>query len=665
MEGREERKEKTLERFTCRRLDVLRFTLFALCTTHDESPLARHFPFLTRCFCSTTILIFCFLLPAGDLAAQIPADEDAPATQTNDSADPPSADNQPSSEEPADASRGLDPEETPPATETDDSAELPSAEERADVGRGLDPETATPEEGELVAKGDDLNFHNNLIQIHGNGLIKYEDVVLYADHIWADFGENIMRAAGNVHLLVGNEETFANELVYNLETKKGIIREGFTYNDPWYYRGSEIFKVEDDESYIRGGSLTTCSLKHPHFYFSASQIIVKMDKELMAKNVVLKVGGIPLFYFPVYRRDLRKEDKVAKIIVKIGQSSYQGAFLNVILPLARRHRYDGALLFEQTSRRGRGGGLEGKYRVNDVKFQEIFIPLPPDATPGDRAKLDEKAQELSDRLRGEYDVYKLRQIFLEYKINEEDIAAAREKAEDIYNQLQAEDADFAQIAENDSDHQDTRYQGGDMGFLVRGERDAEGELRLDAILEEAAFQRQAGEITPILRTEFAFHILKVERVLEVYGEREIQIRRIDIAIQPSDETRTAIKNTAAEIQAHINAAKPLAELAVAYDEAELSEVNQGEWLRLNEMDTRWQYSVKRLKKPGEVTRTVNTDRGVYIFQLIEKEPTPTFEEVARQFEAEWVTMKEEMQQARESENEGTEAGENDKEEQGD
>ena len=84
-------------------------------------------------------------------------------------------------------------------------------------------------------------------------------------------------------------------------------------------------KSKTMSSYIRGGRLTTCSLKHPHFYFSASQIIVKINKELIAKHIVLNVGGVPLFYFPLIRRDLRKEDKVAKIIVKLGTQSYQGA----------------------------------------------------------------------------------------------------------------------------------------------------------------------------------------------------------------------------------------------------------------------------------------------------------------------------------------------------
>lgn len=506
----------------------------------------------------------------------------------------------------------------------------------------LDPDNTTPEEGKVIGDGDEIFVQENIVQIHGNGLIKFEDVVLHADHIWADFDENIMRAAGNVRLIVENEETHANELVYNLDNKKGVVREGFTYSDPWYYRGTEIFKVEADESYIRGGSLTTCSLKHPHFYFSASKIIVKINKELIAKNIVLKVGGIPLFYFPVYRRDLRK-DKVAKVIVKLGTDSYQGPFVSIILPLARRHRYDGALLFDQSARRGGGRGFEGKYRVNDVKFQEILVPIPDDATPTERANLEEKAEELSDRLEGKYDNFKMRQIFLEYKISEDDVARAHEEANEIYTQLQAEDGDFAEIAESSSDHQDTRYQGGNMGFLVHGERDEDGELRLNPVLENAAFQLQPGDISPILQTETGFHILKVEHAIEVYGEREIQVRRIDIVVEPSDETRESIQATADEIQERASAGEAFDQLASEYEEAEVSRVNQGEWMPLIEMDNRWRYSVRQFEHPGEITPPVKTNLGVYIFQLIEKQPTPSFEEIASQFEAEWAALQAEKE----------------------
>ena len=535
----------------------------------------------------------------------------------------------------------------PPVSETEvpestDQTQEEGSQEEGSGSERLNPETDVPEEGMVIGDGDDLAMIDNFVQIHGNALIKFEDVILRADHVWADFDENLLRASGNVHLKMGDEETYSDELIFNLETKKGIARDGFTFSDPWYFGGSEIFKIQEDRSYIRGASLTTCSLKYPHYYFSVSEVIVRKDQEMIAKNIVLRIGGFPLFYFPVMRRDIRK-GKIAKIIVKIGTDSYQGPNISIILPVARKRRYDGALLYDRSSKRGQGFGFEGKYRFNDTQFQEIYIPIPPDVTPNQRTKLKEKAEELQDRLDGEYDRYWLRQIFIEYKITDDDVNRARDSAEEVLRQLEEEGADFAQIAQSDSDHFDTRYDGGDLGFLVPGEVDEEGKPKLDPVLEEAVFALQEGEISPILQTESAFHILKAERVVDVYGEREIKLRRIDIAISASEDTEYVLRELANDMLERAHEGEPFEQLIQVPDqfadiaEPTLSEPNEGKGLLLNEMESSWRPSVRRLKNPGDVTerRPITMPEGIYIFQLIEKEETPSFETLAEQFEAEW------------------------------
>ncbi len=519
---------------------------------------------------------------------------------------------------------------------TDETEEEGSASER------LNPETDVPEEGMVIGDGDDMAMVDNFVQIHGNALIKFEDVILRADHIWADFDENLMRASGNVHLKIGDEETYSDELIFNLDNKKGIARNGFTFSDPWYFGGSEIFKIQEDRSYIRGASLTTCSLKHPHYYFSVSEVIVHKDREMIAKNIVLRIGGFPLFYFPVIRRDIRK-GKIAKIIVKIGTDSYQGPNISIILPVARNRRYDGALLYDRSSKRGQGFGFEGKYRFSDTQFQEIYIPIPPDVTPNQRTKLKEKAEDLQDRLDGEYDRYWLRQIFIEYKITEDDVNRARDKAETVLAELQEEGANFAQVAQSNSDHFDTRYEGGDLGFLVPGEVDEEGKPKLDPVLEEAAFALQEGEISPIVQTESAFHILKADRVVDVYGEREIKLRRIDIAISASEDTEYVLRELADDMLERAHEGEPFEQLIQIPDqfadiaEPTLSEPNEGKGLLLNEMESSWRAAVRRLENPGDVIerRPITMPEGLYLFQLIEKSETPTFEALAEQFEAEW------------------------------
>ena len=537
----------------------------------------------------------------------------------------------------------------PPATETQVPESTDETEQEGSAAERLNPKTDVPEEGMVIGDGDDLAMVDNFVQIHGNALIKFEDVILRADHIWVDFDENLVRASGNVHLKIGDEETYSDELIFNLENKKGIARNGFTFSDPWYFGGSEIFKIEEDRSYIRGARLTTCSLKYPHYYFSVSEVIVRMNQEMISKNIVLRIGGFPLFYFPVMRRDLRK-GKIAKIIVKIGTDSYQGPNISIILPVARKRRYDGALLYDRSSKRGQGFGFEGKYRFNDAQFQEIYIPIPADVTPNQRTKLKDKAEELQDRLDGEYDRYWLRQIFIEYKITDDDVNRAKAKAEEVLSQLQEEGADFAQIAQSNSDHFDTRYDGGDLGFLVPGEIDEEDKPKLDPVLEEAAFALQEGEISPVVQTESAFHILKAERVIDVYGEREIKLRRIDIAITASEETEYVLRELADDMLERAHEGEPFEQLIQVPDqfadiaEPTLSEPNEGKGLLLNEMESSWRSAVRRLGNPGDVIerRPITMPEGLYIFQLIEKEETPTFEAIAEQFEAEWDAFYEEV-----------------------
>ena len=595
------------------------------------------------------LIIVYFMCPLQGVRAQDAELPEPPAAEVEtpdaeEPSEPPAAEVEvPDSEEPSE----------PPAAEM----ETPNAEEQAQEEENssdrLNPETDIPEEGMVIGDGDDMSIVDNFVQIHGNALIKYENVILRADHVWADFDENLLRASGNVHLKVGNEETYSDELIFNLETKKGIARNGFTYSDPWYFGGSEIFKIEEDRSYIRGATLTTCSLKHPHYYFSVTQVIVRMNQELIAKNIVLRIGGFPLFYFPAIRRDLRK-GKVAKIIVKLGTDSYQGPYLSIIQPIARKRRYDGALLYDRSARRGQGYGFEGKYRFLDTKFQEIYIPIPPDVTPNQRTKLQEKAQELQDRLDGEYDRYWLKQLFLEYKITDADVTRAKEKAEDLLKQLQEEGADFAELAQRNSDHSETRYDGGDLGFLARGEVDEAGEPKLDPALEAAAFALQEGEMSGIVQTESAFHILKAEHVVDIYGEREIQLRRIDIAVTASDDTKDALRLLADDmlkranegesfehlVQISADIMETLSDEFVDVAQPTVSEVNEGKGMPLNEMESSWQSSVKRLEKPGDITerRPITMPEGLYLFQLIKKEETPTFEAVAAEFEAEWETF---------------------------
>lgn len=84
-----------------------------------------------------------------------------------------------------------------------------------------------------------------------------------------------------------------------------------------------------------------------------------------------------------------------------------------------------------------------------------------------------------------------------------DEAAARERAAEVSDRLAAGD-DFAALASEYSDDPGSAAQGGDLGFAPRGV--------FVGAFEEALFALAEGETSEPVRTEFGFHVIRLEAV---------------------------------------------------------------------------------------------------------------------------------------------------------
>ena len=96
---------------------------------------------------------------------------------------------------------------------------------------------------------------------------------------------------------------------------------------------------------------------------------------------------------------------------------------------------------------------------------------------------------------------------------------AKAKAEDLKKQVAA-GASFEELAKKESDDQGSGANGGDLGAFRRGQMVEE--------FEKAAFAAKVGEVTAPVRTQFGYHLIKVdEHATTPFAEVKQQLERAE------------------------------------------------------------------------------------------------------------------------------------------
>jgi peptidyl-prolyl cis-trans isomerase C len=127
--------------------------------------------------------------------------------------------------------------------------------------------------------------------------------------------------------------------------------------------------------------------------------------------------------------------------------------------------------------------------------------------------------------KGEYEQVKARHILIAFKgspaaqagkpeLTEEQ---AKAKAEEVRKQL-AGGAKFEDVAKKESDDTSSGERGGELGTFGHGQMVPE--------FEQAAFAAKVGELTPVVRTQYGYHVIRVdEHVTTPYDQVKPMLER--------------------------------------------------------------------------------------------------------------------------------------------
>lgn len=221
------------------------------------------------------------------------------------------------------------------------------------------------------------------------------------------------------------------------------------------------------------------------------------------------------------------------------------------------------------------------------------------------------------------------------EIKKEDEAALA-KAMEIYEKATAPDADFAALAAEFSDDPGSKVKGGDLGFFKAG--------AMVKPFEEAAFSTQPGEITKPVKSDFGYHLIKVEEVKKgkykkLKKKLKKQIRKKILESKAPEKTRAV----AEDIQERMDGGAAWEDAAAANNlEIRSSDFFQSRELKLGDIRNAYSIVANAFKtEKDELSDPITVPNiGTAILKVVEiKEPHQAeFDEVKEMVREKLLTV---------------------------
>jgi parvulin-like peptidyl-prolyl isomerase len=187
--------------------------------------------------------------------------------------------------------------------------------------------------------------------------------------------------------------------------------------------------------------------------------------------------------------------------------------------------------------------------------------------------------------------------------------------------------DFAELAKVYSEGP-SGPQGGDLGFFGRG--------AMAEAFEEVAFALEVGEVSDPVKTQFGYHIIKVEDRKTENGELQVHARHILVEIRPSEQTLVELESDLRELSglAEKDGLRAAAE-ALGYDIKATSPFVDGRYIP-GIGNLRPAVKIAFDSEVGTPVGPYVTADAYYMFEVAEKLPSvlPTYDELASELRGE-------------------------------
>ncbi|UCH63211.1 MAG: peptidylprolyl isomerase [Fidelibacterota bacterium] len=324
---------------------------------------------------------------------------------------------------------------------------------------------------------------------------------------------------------------------------------------------------------------------------------VAFDALLLQKVLLFRAKIDSMDIIPEEEVDLALEQQIETILAQVGSESRFEETIGQSVRDFRSDHWDDI----------RDQIIAERYQAD--KIQSISVT---------RDEVEEFYKTYKDSLPPIDNRYELSQIILAIRPGESAYEEAYELISLVHQRLMNGEP-FAELARELSDDPASRDNGGDLGFVRRGEFVRQ--------YEEVAFSMSEGQISDIVESIFGYHIIQL---IEKQGER-IHTRHILVTAKPSDEDRDRVLDTTRDyyflLQDSVALFDSLVQALSVDDESNLDLGYIG-WIEYSQLPHEAYRSALFGVSSGDITPPFETAQGFHILKVLnfKEGGTPNLEE---------------------------------------
>lgn len=183
-----------------------------------------------------------------------------------------------------------------------------------------------------------LDLDKQKVFMYREADIKYEKIHQQAAYIEIDFNTSMLKALpgvdsagkayGKPEFTEGDQSFSSEEINYNFNTTKGLIKNVITKEGEGYLHGEVVKKLQDNVSNMWHGGYTTCNLEHPHFSIKFTKAKVIPDNKIVTGPAFLTIEDVPLPLVLPFGLFPNKRGQTSGVLIPTyGESANRGFYL--------------------------------------------------------------------------------------------------------------------------------------------------------------------------------------------------------------------------------------------------------------------------------------------------------------------------------------------------